>query len=132
MVQGKAGLGQSNYDRPNCSAEIDPRRDRRFREGVPEGPGAARWERVFLARESPKEGVLHKLAGRRASDLARRGKSALVGGVAGDRRASRPAGVPLVGAIPEPVERRIYAIHDTVEPIPTRRRAAGSYYEHPK
>ena len=41
-----------------------------------------------------------------------------------------PGSFPVRGAVPEPGEHRVHAVHDAVEPSPARRRVAGAYHEH--
>ena len=90
--------------------------DRRFAEGMLQGAGPARWQRVFPAGESPEEGLRRELARGGLADLARGGESANTGGIARRRRTGGAARVSRRRAVPEPGEPRLHAVHDAVEP----------------
>src|SRR5262249_34480799 len=85
----------------------------------------------FPAGEPHRKGLRREPAGARAARVACGARPADPGGVARHPRPRRAAAVHGVGAVPEQVERRLHAVHGAVEPLATRRRAAGPRHEHP-
>ena len=116
---------------PALKQKNHPQAGGRLCQGMRQGAGSARRQRVLSAGEPHGGGLRRRPARSGAADLARGQQSARSGGSPWRGRADRPTRPSRCDSLSQQGQQRLHAVHDAVEPIGRRGRLACVFDQYP-